>query len=178
MTERPTFDLTADDLDTAFKLPAEGWHEVTIDDAEEDTNSKGNLQYLVKYKALDGESFKGTQWDFVTVTKPAIQNIISLMRAVGLKTPTKENPGKLEMPDVDDLIGKDLQIEIIHEDDYKGTTDEEGNVIQRAKVRFAGRKKIGEKTGTPASKTGKAGAKAPAGKAAPKAKAAAGGFAV
>lgn len=159
MTERPTFDLTAEDLDTSFKLPEEGWHEVVIDDAEDEINKNDNLQYLIKYKSLN-DSFKGTVWDWVTVTKPAIQNIMSVSRsALNIDTPTKAKPGPYTPPDSEDLIGKELQIEIVHVDDRQGRKDDEGNVIKRAQVRFAGRKRIGEKTGVPASK---AGAKAPA----------------
>lgn len=167
MTERPTFDLTAEDLDTSFQLPAEGWHTVEIDEAEETESKKGDPQYIVKYKSVD-ESFKGKIWDYITVTKPAIQNIMSLSRAIGDTVPTKANPGTYTLPDADDLVGKELQIEIIHEDDYNKKTDDEGNIIRRAKVKFAGRKKVGEKTGVPASKSG---VKAPA-------KKAAGGFSV
>jgi hypothetical protein len=159
LTERPTFDLSAEDLDTSFKLPDEGWHEVVIDDAEENVKENGNLQYLIKYKSLN-DTFKGTVWDFVTVTKPSIQNIMSVSRsALGIDTPTKAKPGPYTPPDADDLIGKELQIEIVHNDDYNKKTDEEGKIIKRAQVRFAGRKRIGEKTGVPASK---AGGKAPA----------------
>lgn len=161
MTERQSFDLTAEDLDTTRKLVPEGWHTVEIDDAEDDLEtSNGNLQYLVKYKSAD-ESFKGQLWDYIAVTKASIQNIMSLSRAVGLEVPTKEKPGKFTPPEADDLIGKELQIEVIHEDDHKGATDDEGNVIRRAKVRFAGRKKIGEKVGKAPAKatTGKAPAK-------------------
>jgi hypothetical protein len=165
VTERQSFDLTAEDLDTSFKLVPEGWHAVEIDDVDDELeSSNGNRQYLIKYKSLD-ESFKGTLWDYVAVTKSSIQNIMSVSRAVGLPVPTKEKPGKYTPPEADDLIGKELQIEVVHKDDYKGATDDEGNVIKRAQVRFAGRKKIGEKTGVPASKAKgavKAGAKAPA----------------
>lgn len=165
MTERPTFDLTAEDLDTSFKLAPEGWHTVEIDEAEESVNSNGNTQYLVKYKSTN-DSFKGKIWDFITVTKGSIQNIMSLSRAIGDTVPTKANPGSYTLPDPDDLVGKELQIEIVHNDDYKKQTDDEGKIIKRAQVRYAGRKKVGEKTGVPASKAG-----APA-------KAKAGGFAV
>lgn len=165
MTERESFDLTSEDLDTSFKLVPEGWHTVEIDDCEDDLeSSNGNQQYLIKYKSVD-ESFKGTLWDYVAVTKASIQNIMSVSRAVGMPVPTKEKPGKYTPPEADDLIGKELQIEVVWEDDYKGATDDEGVVLKRAKVRFAGRKKVGEKTGTPASKAKgavKAGAKAPA----------------
>lgn len=168
MTERPSFDLTAEDLDTSFKLAPEGWHTVEIDEAEETEHSNGNLQYIVKYKSVD-DSFKGKLWDYITVTQKSIQNIMSLSRAIGDPVPTKANPGKYVTPDADDLVGKELQIEVIHEPDYNKKTDDEGNILIRAKVRFAGRKKVGEKTGVPASK---AGGKTPA------AKAKAGGFAV
>lgn len=151
MTERPTFDLTAEDLDTSFKLAPEGWHTVEIDEAEESVNRNGNTQYLVKYKSLD-DSFKGKVWDFITVTKASLQNIMSLSRAIGDTVPTKANPGKYTLPDADDLVGKELQIEIVHNDDHKKQTDEDGNIIKRAQVRYAGRKKVGEKTGVPASK--------------------------
>lgn len=151
MTERPTFDLTAEDLDTSFKLAPEGWHTVEIDEAEESVNSNGNTQYLVKYKSTN-DSFKGKIWDFITVTKPAIQNIMSLSRAIGDPVPTKANPGPYTPPDADDLVGKELQIEIVHNDDHKKQKDDDGNIIKRAQVRFAGRKKVGEKTGVPASK--------------------------
>lgn len=163
MTERASFDLTAEDLDTTRKLVPEGWHEVEIDDVDDDLEtSNGNQQYLVKYKSTD-ESFKGQLWDYIAVTQKSIQNILSLSRAAGLAVPTKEKPGKFVLPDPDDLIGKVIQIEVIHEDDHKGATDDDGNVIQRAKVRFAGRKKQGEKVGkTPAKETTKAGAKASA----------------
>jgi hypothetical protein len=150
VTERPSFDLTAEDLDTSFKLAPEGWHKVEIDEAEETESKNGDVQFIVKYKSLD-EGFTGKVWDYITVTKKSIQNIISLSRAIGDPVPTKANPGKYELPEADDLVGKELQI---HEDDYKGTKDDDGNVIKRAKVRFAGRKKIDEKTGVPASKTG------------------------
>lgn len=157
--ERESFDLTSEDLDTSFKLVPEGWHTVEIDDVDDELeSSNGNKQYLVKYKSVDG-SWKGTQWDYIAITKSAIQNIMSLSRAVGLPVPTKEKPGKFTLPDPDDLIGKVIQIEIVHNDDYKGATDDEGNVIKRAQVRFAGRKKEGEKVGkTPAKATTKAGA--------------------
>lgn len=168
MTERPTFDLTSEDLDTSFKLAPEGWHTVEIDEAEETETPKGDLQYIVKYKSTN-ESFKGKVWDYITVTKKSVQNIMSLSRAIGETVPTKANPGPYSPPDADDLVGKELQIEIIHEPDYNKKTDDDGNIITRAKVRYAGRKKVGEKTGVPASK---AGAKTPA------AKAKAGGFAV
>jgi hypothetical protein len=159
--ERESFDLTSEDLDTSFKLIPEGWYTVEIDDVDDELeSSNGNKQYLVKYKSVD-EAFKGTQWDYIAVTKSAIQNIMSLSRAAGLPVPTKEKPGKYTLPDPDDLIGKVIQIEIVHEDDYKGATDDDGNVIRRAKVRFAGRKKEGEKVGkTPAKSTTKAGAPA------------------
>jgi hypothetical protein len=164
--ERESFDLTAEDLDTTRKLVDEGWHTVEIDDVDDELEtSNGNKQYLVKYKSVN-ESFKGTMWDYIAVTKSAIQNIMSLSRSAGLAVPTKEKPGKYTLPDPDDLIGKIIQIEVVHEDDYKGTTDDDGNVLKRAKVRFAGRKKEGEKVGkTPAKATTKAGAaakKAPA----------------
>ena len=154
MTERQSFDLTAEDLDTTRKIVPAGWHTVEIDDVEDDREtSNGNLQYLVKYKSTD-ESFKGTLWDFITITKPAIQNIVSLSRAVGLPVPTKEKPGPFTPPEADDLIGKELQIEVVHVDNHKGEKDDDGNVIQVAQVRFAGRKKVGEKTGkTPAKAT-------------------------
>lgn len=157
--ERETFDLTSEDLDTTRKLVDEGWHTVEIDDVDDELEtSNGNKQYLVKYKSVD-ETFKGQQWDYIAVTKPSIQNIMSLSRAAGLAVPTKEKPGKYTLPDPDDLIGKVIQIEIIHEDDYKGATDDDGVVLKRAKVRFAGRKKEGEKVGkTPAKATTKAGA--------------------
>lgn len=157
--ERETFDLTAEDLDTSFKLIPEGWHTVEVDDVDDTLeSSNGNKQYLVKYKSADG-SWKGTQWDYIAITKASIQNIMSLARACGLAVPTKEKPGKFTLPDPDDLIGKELQIEIVHNDDYKGATDDEGVVLKRAQVRFAGRKKVGEKVGkTPAKATTKAGA--------------------
>lgn len=161
MTERASFDLTAEDLDTTRKLVDEGWHTVEIDDVDDELEtSNGNQQYLVKYKSVD-ESFKGQLWDYIAVTQKSIQNILSLSRAAGLPVPTKEKPGKFVLPDPDDLIGKVIQVEVIHEDDHKGTTDDDGNVIKRAKVRFAGRKKEGEKVGkTPAkATTGKAPAK-------------------
>jgi hypothetical protein len=163
VTERPSFDLTAEDLDTTRKLVPEGWHTVEIDDCEDDLEtSNGNLQYLVKYKSVD-ESFKGQLWDYIAVTKSSIQNIISLTKAAGLPVPTKEKPGPFTPPEADDLIGKELQIEVVHVDDYKKATDDEGNILKRAQVRFAGRKKIGEKVGKTAAKaTTKAGAKAPA----------------
>lgn len=164
MADRQSFDLTSEDLDTSFKLVPEGWYTVEIDDCEDDLeSSNGNLQYLIKYKSVD-ESFKGTVWDYVAVTKSSIQNIMSVSRAVGLPVPTKDKPGPYTPPEADDIIGKELQIEIVHEDDHKGATDDDGNVIKRAKVRFAGRKKVGEKVGkTPAKSTTKAGAaKAPA----------------
>lgn len=163
MADRQSFDLTSEDLDTTRKLVPEGWHTVEIDDCEDDLEtSNGNLQYLVKYKSVD-ESFKGQLWDYIAVTKASIQNIMSLSRAVGLEVPTKEKPGPYTPPEADDVIGKELQIEVIWENDHKGATDDEGVVLKRAKVRFAGRKKIGEKVGkTPAKATTKAGAKAPA----------------
>ena len=163
MTERPSFDLTAEDLDTTRKLVPEGWHTVEIDDVEDDREtSNGNLQYLVKYKSVD-ESFRGTLWDFIAITKPSIQNIMSLSRATGNPVPTKEKPGPYTPPEADDLIGKELQIEVIHVDNHKGETDDDGNVIKNAQVRFGGRKKVGEKVGKTAAKaTTKAGAKAPA----------------
>jgi hypothetical protein len=163
--ERESFDLTAEDLDTTRKLVAEGWHTVEIDDVDDElVTSNGNKQYLIKYKSVD-EAFKGTFWDYVAVTKAAIQNIMSVSRAAGLPVPTKEKPGKYTLPDPDDLIGKVIQIEVVHEDDHKGATDDEGVVIKRAKVRFAGRKKEGEKVGkTPAKATTKAGAKTTAAK--------------
>lgn len=160
---RLSFDLTAEDLDTGFKLTPEGWYQVEIDDCDENESSNGNPQYIVKYKSLD-ESFKGTIWDYVTITQAAIQNIHSLVRATGFPVPTKDKPGKFVIPETDELIGKELQIEIIHEGDWKGATDDDGNVIKRAKVRFGGRKKIGEKVG-------KAPAKATTAKAATGAKA-------
>lgn len=166
--ERPTFTLTAEDLDTSFKLADEGWHTVEIDEAEETESKNGDPQFIVKYKSTN-DSFKGTVWDYITVTKKSIQNIMSLSRAIGDKVPTMANPGVYTLPEADDLVGKELQIEIIHEDDYQKKTDDDGNIIRRAKVRYAGRKKVGEKTGVPASK---AGGKTPA------AKAKAGGFAV
>lgn len=163
MTERASFDLTAEDLDTTRKLVDEGWHTVEIDDVDDEREtSNGNQQYLVKYKSTN-ESFKGQLWDYIAVTQSSVQNILSLARAAGLPVPTKEKPGKFVLPDPDDLIGKIIQIEVIHEDDYKGATDDDGNTIKHAKVRFAGRKKEGEKVGkTPAKATTKAGAKAPA----------------
>jgi hypothetical protein len=169
VTERPSFDLTAEDLDTSFKLPDEGWHTVEIDEAEETESKNGDLQYIVKYKSVD-DTFKGKVWDYITVTKKSIQNIMSLSRAIGEDVPTKAKPGPYTPPDADDLVGKELQIEIIHEPDFNKKTDDEGNIIIRSKVRFAGRKRVGEKTGVPDSK--KTGVKAPA-----KAKAA-GGFSV
>lgn len=159
MTERPSFDLTAEDLDTSFKLADEGWHTVEIDEAEETESKNGDLQYIVKYKSTN-DSFKGKIWDYITVTQKSIQNIMSLSRAIGDPVPTKAKPGKYVTPDADNLVGKELQIEIIHEPDYNKKTDDEGNIITRAKVRYAGRKKVGEKTGVPASKTGAAGKKA------------------
>lgn len=166
MTERASFDLTAEDLDTTRKLVPEGWHTVEIDDVDDELEtSAGNQQYLVKYKSVD-ESFKGQLWDYIAVTKASIQNIMSLSRSAGLEVPTKEKPGKFVLPDPDDLIGKVIQIEVIHEDDFKGATDDEGNIIKRAKVRFAGRKKEGEKVGkTPAKATTAAGKPAAKGKA-------------
>lgn len=168
MTERVSFDLSSEDLDTSFKLADEGWHTVEIDEAEETESKNGDPQFIVKYKSTN-DSFKGTIWDYITVTKKSIQNIMSLSRAIGETVPTKDKPGTYTLPDADDLVGKELQIEIIHEDDYQKKTDDDGNIIRRAKVRYAGRKKVGEKTGVPASK---AGGKTPA------AKAKAGGFAV
>jgi hypothetical protein len=161
-TERRSFDLTAEDLDTSFKLAPEGWHTVEIDEAEETESKNGDPQFIVKYKATD-EGFTGKIWDYITVTQKSIQNIMSLSRAIGDPVPTKEKPGKYVLPEADDLVGKELQIEIIHEDDYNKKTDDDGNIIRRAKVRYAGRKKVGEKTGVPASKAGKAPAKAKAG---------------
>ena len=161
MADRQSFDLTSEDLDTTRKLVPEGWHTVEIDDVEDDLeSSNGNLQYLVKYKSVD-ESFKGTLWDYIAVTKASIQNIMSLSRAVGMEVPTKAKPGPYTPPEADDLIGKELQIEVIHEDDHKGATDDEGVVLKRAKVRYAGRKKVGEKVGKAPAKstTGKAPAK-------------------
>jgi len=149
---RLSFDLTSEDLETGFKLTPEGWYQVEIDSCEESESSNGNVQYIVKYKSLD-DSFKGTIWDYVTITQAAIRNIHSLVRAAGFPVPTQEKPGKFIIPETDDLIGKELQIEIVHEDDYKGTTDDDGNVIKRAKVRFGGRKKIGEKVGKAPAKT-------------------------
>lgn len=169
MTERQSFDLTAEDLDTTRPLAPEGWHTVEIDDVEDDLEtSNGNPQYLVKYKWLDESIFKGQLWDYIAVTKASIQNIVSLSRAAGLPVPTKEKPGKYELPDADDLIGKVIQIQIEHKDDYKGATDDDGNVIKRAGVKFAGRKKEGEKVGKAAPKatTGKAPAKGTKAKAA------------
>lgn len=161
---RLSFDLTSEDLDTSFKLTPEGWYTVEIDDVDDDLeSSNGNPQYLVKYKSLD-DSFKGTIWDYIAITQSSIQNIMSLVRATGFPVPTKEKPGKFIIPEGDELIGKELQIEIIHEDDWKKATDDDGNIIRRAKVRFGGRKKIGEKVG-------KAPAKATTGKAATGAKA-------
>ena len=165
MTERPSFDLTAEDLDTTFKLAPEGWHTVEIDEAEETESKNGDLQYIIKYKSTN-DSFSGKVWEYLTVTKKSIQNVMSLSRAIGENVPTKANPGPYTPPEADDLVGKELQIEIIHEDDYNKKTDDDGKIIRRAKVRYAGRKKVGEKTGVPASKAG-------AGK-----KAAASGFAV
>lgn len=153
MTERPTFDLSAADLDTGFKLAPEGWHKVEIDEAEETVNAKGNTQFILKYKSLD-ETFTGKIWDYVTVTKPAIQNIMSVSRALGHDVPTKAKPGVYTLPEADDLVGKELQIEIVHQEDYQKRTDDDGNIIMRAQVRFGGRKGINEKTGVPASKTG------------------------
>jgi len=159
--ERETFDLTSEDLDTGFKLVPEGWHTVEIDDVDDDlVSGNGNKQYLVKYKSADG-SWKGTQWDYIAITKPSIQNIMSLSRACGLEVPTKLKPGKFTLPDPDDLIGKTIQIEIVHNDDFNGATNDEGEVIKRAQVKFASRKKEGEKVGkTPVKATTKAGAAA------------------
>lgn len=160
--DRLSFDLTSEELDFGFKLIPEGWYNVEIDDCEDDLEtSNNNPQYLVKYKSTD-ESFKGLQWDYIAITPKSMQNIISLVRAAGFPVPTKEKPGKLEIPTADELIGKELQIEIVHEDDHKGQTDDDGNVLQRARVRYAGRKKIGEKTGkaAPAATTAKGKAKA------------------
>ena len=166
--ERETFDLTSEDLDTGFKLVPEGWHTVEIDDVDDDlVSGNGNKQYLVKYKSVDG-TFKGTQWDYIAITKPSIQNIMSLSRACGLPVPTKAKPGKYTLPDPDDLIGKVIQIEIVHNDDFNKATDDEGNIIKRAQVKFASRKKEGEKVGkTPAKATTKAGAKTTAAKGKP-----------
>lgn len=151
---RLSFDMTAEDLDTSFKLTPEGWYKVEIDDVDDELeSSNGNPQYLVKYKSLD-ESFKGTIWDYIAITQSSLQNIRSLVAATGFPVPTKEKPGKLNIPEGDDLIGKELQIEIVHEDDWKGATDDDGNVIKRAKVRFGGRKDINAKVGkTPAKAT-------------------------
>ena len=170
MTERRTFNLTSEDLDTSFKLPDEGWHDVVIEEAEENINNNGNTQYLLKYKSIN-ETFKGLVWDFVTVTDKSIQNIMSVSRAIGETVPTKANPGPYTLPEADDLIGKELQVKIEHVPDYNKKTDDEGNILIRAQVGYGygSRKRIGEKTGVPASKGG--------GKAAPK-KAAASGFAV
>jgi hypothetical protein len=151
VTDRLTFDLTAEDLDTSFKLAPEGWHTVEIDEAEETESKNGDPQYIVKYKSTN-DSFTGKVWDYITVTKKSIQNIMSLSRAIGDPVPTKANPGKYTLPDADDLVGKELQIEIVHNDDFNKKTDEDGNIIKRAQVRYAGRKKVGEKTGVPASK--------------------------
>lgn len=153
MTERPTFNLTSEDLDTSFKLAPEGWHKVEIDEAEETVSKNGDPQFILKYKSID-DTFTGKIWDYITVTKKSIQNVMSVSRAIGVKVPTVANPGPYSLPEADDLVGKELQIEIIHEDDYKGAKDDDGNVIKRAKVRYAGRKGISEKTGVPASKSG------------------------
>ena len=73
MADRQSFDLTSEDLDTSFKLVPEVWYTVEIDDCEDDLeSSNGNQQYLIKYKSVD-ESFKGTIWDYVAVTKSSIR---------------------------------------------------------------------------------------------------------
>lgn len=161
--DRLSFDLSASDLDTGFKLAPEGWAQVEIKDVQEQDSSNGNPQYVVEYKSLD-ERFTGTVRDYVTITAKAVGNILNLAKTAGFPVPSKEAPGKFEVPPADDLIGKEMEILIVHNEDSKGKTDDDGNPIKYANVKFAGRRPIG------------GAAKAPAGKKAPAKGAKAGGF--
>lgn len=161
-TDRLSFDLSADDLDTGFKLAPEGWAKVEIDDVEEKESSNGNAQYVVYYKSLD-EKFTGTIRDYVTITQKAIGNMLNLAKTCGFPVPSVEKPGKFVVPPADDFIGKELEINIIHVEDSKGKTDDDGNIVKYSNVKFAGRKPVG----------GVSKAKAPV-----KGKAKAGGFAL
>lgn len=159
MADRLSFDLTAADLDTSFKLAPEGWHKVVVDNAEfTEDNGKGNPQFTIWYKSTD-DAFDGTVREWLTVTQKSINNAVNLAKVTGTGTVPGPDGGQFVLPDADDLVGKELEIKVVHrESDTK--TDDDGNPIKFANVAFAGRRKVGAgaKAGT-AAKGGKAVAK-------------------
>ena len=155
---RISFDLTESDAEgSAFAVAPAGEYDVVIDNVEEaESKSPKNLgkpMYVVYFKSLD-ESFTGTQRTYACLWYEARYTIVDLMKASGFKV----EAGKLEIPDADDFIGKEVTIKLAVET----YTNKDGDEAERNAVKSI--KAIGGK-------------KAPAKKAAAKGKAA-GGFAL
>lgn len=140
MAKRLSFDLTDEDFKSGFSLAPEGWHTVTIEEGEEGESSNGNLQYILKYKSTN-DSFAGTVRDYVTITQKTIGNVAKLVSSTGA-TPVP-SPADPSIPEIDDLIGKELQINIEHNADRNGKTDENGKVIKYANVKYFGYRPAG-----------------------------------
>lgn len=155
MAKRLSFDLTDEDFE-GFKLAEEGWHNVEITEGEEVQSSNGNLQYKLKYRSTD-DTFKGTVQEFLTITPKTIRNVATFCKAAEADViPTTADPS---IPEVDDLIGKTLAINIEHNEDSNGKTDEDGKVRVYANVKFFGYRTVSANKGVKTS----SGAKAKAG---------------
>lgn len=113
---RLSFNLSEEDVKgKSFEPVAEGWYDVVIDNVEEQASKSekhsGKPMYVVYFKAVN-EEFNGTQRTYACLWEGALFTIINIMKSTGFKVEV----GKLEIPEADEFIGKELQIKLVIED--------------------------------------------------------------
>lgn len=139
---RISFDLSAEDAaGSTFSVAPAGDYDVVIDNVEEaeskSAKNAGKPMYVVYFKSLD-ESFTGTQRTYACLWYEARYTIIDLMKATGFKV----EAGKLEVPDADEFIGKEVTIKL----DVETYTNKDGEEAERNSVKSI--KAIGGKKAT------------------------------
>ena len=112
-------------VEKTFEPIPEGRYDVEVDDVEEANSNAGNLGYKMKLKSVDG-SFDGIlnfdMWITPKTIGTAVRNTI---KSANL-TPVPA-PGKLEIPDAEDFIGAQFNVEVKHEE-YQAKDKETGDL--------------------------------------------------
>lgn len=104
-------------LDKRGALVPPGEYDVVIHAAEKDISANNNVMFNLYLRILTpGEFQKMTISDRVTITDKSLWRAVSLLKAVGIATPT----ARFSVP-LRTLEGKRLRVRVEDGDEYKGT---------------------------------------------------------
>lgn len=116
MARNFNFDLTEEEFnkESGFSLVPEGRYDVEVVEAEDVEGYSKGAHYKLQLKSLDG-SFNGLLFFDMHVTPKTIGNAVKkAIKAAGLTpVPTHDKP---EIPDADDFIGAEFNVDVTHED--------------------------------------------------------------